>query len=409
MSKLPQESEQTKTNADDLSNANISGHIVDNNQRIKINETHQLPEGLVVNQEKSVNSSAVKSSNLPKYLKLLVIIPIFFIIICSLILMYHTLSTPIEQKKQMLTIEKGDTYYKLIDRWEKKQKWFFTPFAKLYIKTQTDKPLYAGSYQIPENPTFKQLIDILQQGEKVALVKIQIIEGKTAKDLYKILNNLPTIKKEIINAETLQIDAKRLQLPLSPQEMPHDNLEGWFSPDTYYYNEGMTDKRILTDLFNRQHQALMDNWQNRQANLPYKTPYEALIMASIIEKETSMPAERQEVAGVFVNRLRKGMRLQTDPTVIYGMGERYDGNIRKKDLLEKTPYNTYQIDGLPPTPIALPSIASIHAALHPNKTDSLYFVATGKGGHKFSSNLDDHNKAVQDYLKVIREQKAQSN
>ena len=185
------------------------------------------------------------------------------------------------------------------------------------------------------------------------------------------------------------------------------NLEGWFSPDTYYFNEGSSDKKVLTDLFKRQYDTLMQNWNNRQADLPYATPYDALIMASIIEKETSVPSERGEVAGVFVNRLKKNMRLQTDPTVIYGMGERYDGNIRKSDLAEKTAYNTYQIDGLPPTPIALPSVDSIKAALHPNDTDSLYFVATGNGGHKFTSNLADHNQAVQDYLRVMREKRAQ--
>lgn len=330
-------------------------------------------------------------------------------------LAYQTLYAPIIQPKQMLTLDKGETYYGLIDDWDKKHSLFFAPLAKLYVKTHVTKPLHSGVYPLPENPTFVQLLDILQQGEKVAFVKVQAIEGKSAKDLYTTLNNLPNIKKEILTLPAEQ-RAKALALPIDPSILPEGfantpyagNLEGWFSPDTYYFSEGTTDKKVLTDLFERQYKALMENWQNRQPDLPYKNPYEALIMASIIEKETSVPSERNEVAGVFINRIKKGMRLQTDPTVIYGMGERYNGNITKADLNEKTDYNTYQIDGLPPTPIALPSVESIKAALHPNQTDSLYFVATGHGGHKFTSNLADHNQAVQDYLKVMREKKANS-
>ncbi|MFW2177328.1 MULTISPECIES: endolytic transglycosylase MltG [unclassified Moraxella] len=317
---------------------------------------------------------------------------------------YNTLFGTIKQPKQMMTVDKGETYYGLVDKWDKKQKLFVAPLAKLYIKLKMDKSLHSGVYQIPENPSFATMLNVLQQGEKVAFIKVQIIEGKTAKDLYKHLTDNKGIKNEVINGS--KVDVAKLGLNLPAEYTPNGNLEGWFSPDTYYFNEGSSDKKVLTDLFTRQHDALMSEWEKRQADLPYATPYEALIMASIIEKETSVDSERGEVAGVFINRLKKKMRLQTDPTVIYGMGERYDGNIRRADLAEKTPYNTYQIDGLPPTPIALPSIASIKASLHPNNTDSLYFVATGKGGHKFTSNLADHNEAVQEYLRVIREKKA---
>lgn len=147
-------------------------------------------------------------------------------------------------------------------------------------------------------------------------------------------------------------------------------------------------------------------WQQREGGLPYKNAYEALIMASIVEKETGVKSERGEVAGVFVRRLKIGMRLQTDPTVIYGMGSSYQGNIRRADLLNPTPYNTYVINGLPPTPIALPSKAAIEAALHPAPGNSLYFVATGNGGHKFSASLQEHNQAVADYLTVLRQKRA---
>jgi UPF0755 protein len=165
---------------------------------------------------------------------------------------------------------------------------------------------------------------------------------------------------------------------------------------------------VLTDLYKRQQKALTDAWENRAPDLPYNSPYEALVMASIIEKETSVPEERPLVSAVFRNRLVKNMRMQTDPTIIYGMGSRYDGNIRRKDIDEKTSYNTYQIDGLPPTPIALPSAASIEATLHPADSDALYFVATGNGGHKFTNSLAEHNQAVKDYLSVMREKKSQT-
>lgn len=320
---------------------------------------------------------------------------------------YNTLYSTIDQPKKMVTINKGQTYYGLVDEWDKNTKLFVAPLAKLYIKLTVDKPLHSGVYQLPENPSFAKMLEVIAQGEKVAFVRVQIIEGKTANNLYQTLLANKGIKNEVITGD--KVDIAKLGLNIPEAYHPNDNLEGWFSPDTYYFNEGSSDKKVLTDLFNRQYDALMENWDNRQTDLPYKTPYEALIMASIIEKETSVASEREEVAGVFVNWLKKNMRLQTDPTVIYGMGKRYNGNIRKSDLEEKTPYNTYQIDGLPPTPIALPSVASIKAALHPNQTDSLYFVATGNGGHKFTSNLEDHNQAVQDYLRVMREKKAQGN
>ena len=338
-----------------------------------------------------------------------------------LVMVYQTLFGRIEQTPQMVTIEKGQSYYGLLPQWQQQIPLFSATIAKLYMKTQVDGPLHAGIYQLPENPTFAETLHVLTQGAKAAMVKVQIIEGKTSKDLYQTLRDNNGIKKEVLiddngNARDNAGIAQALDLVgILPNEVINSNdpivnhnLEGWFAPDTYYYGEGSTDKQVLTDLYKRQQQVLTEAWENRAPNLPYKTPYEALVMASIIEKETSVAEERPLVSAVFRNRLDKGMRMQTDPTIIYGMGSRYEGNIRRKDIDEKTSYNTYQIDGLPPTPIALPSAASIEATLHPADSDALYFVATGNGGHKFTNSLAAHNQAVKDYLSVMRQKKSQT-
>jgi UPF0755 protein len=173
--------------------------------------------------------------------------------------------------------------------------------------------------------------------------------------------------------------------------------EGLFFPDTFYFDRNSADTVMLKRSYDAMQNKLAKAWLTRDANLPYKNSYEALIMASIVEKETGKPSERAMIAGVFINRLRLGMRLQTDPTVIYGMGLQYKGNIRKKDLLYDTPYNTYTRDGLPPSPIAMPGAAAIDAVLHPNATKALYFVGKGDGSHAFSDNLEAHNRAVVKY------------
>ncbi|ABE73938.1 endolytic transglycosylase MltG [Psychrobacter cryohalolentis] len=334
-----------------------------------------------------------------------------------LVMVYQTLFGRIEQPQQMVTIEKGQTYYGLLPQWQQEIPLFSATIAKLYMKTQVDGPLHAGIYQLPENPTIAEALHVLGQGVKAAMVKVQIIEGKTSKDLYQALRDNKGIKKEVLTADSTNASiAEALDLvgilpdavANSNDPIVNHNLEGWFAPDTYYYGEGTTDKKVLTDLYKRQQQALTKAWENRAPNLPYQTPYEALVMASIIEKETSVAAERPLVSAVFNNRLNKNMRMQTDPTIIYGMGSRYEGNIRRKDIDEKTGYNTYQIDGLPPTPIALPSAASIEATLHPADSAALYFVATGNGGHKFTNSLAEHNQAVKEYLGVMREKKAQT-
>ncbi len=334
-----------------------------------------------------------------------------------LVMVYQTLFGRIDQPQKMVTIEQGQTYYGLLPQWQQQIPLFSASVAKLYIKSQIDAPLHAGIYQLPENPTIAEALQVLGQGAKAAMIKVQIIEGKTSKDLYQSLRDNPGIEKEVLTADSDNASiAQALDLAgILPDDVINSNdpivnhnLEGWFAPDTYYYGEGTSDKQVLTDLYKRQQQALTKAWESRDPNLPYTSPYEALVMASIIEKETSVPEERPLVSAVFKNRLEKSMRMQTDPTIIYGMGSRYDGNIRRRDIDEKTSYNTYQIDGLPPTPIALPSASSIEATLHPADSEALYFVATGTGGHKFTSSLAEHNQAVKEYLSVMRQKKAQT-
>ena len=332
---------------------------------------------------------------------------VFGLILLFLLAMaYQTLFGHSNYPADELVVEEGQSYYGFLPQFQRDVPMFSASLAKLYIKATVDAPLHAGTYEVPQNASFKQMMDAFKEGQKVDMVSIQIIEGKTAADLYKVIANTDGVVLEVLESngkpkadfkQLLGIDA------FTPEGEFVSNLEGWFTPDTYHYARGVTDKQILNDLYKRQQQALDEAWENRAADLPYKTPYEALIMASIIEKETSVESERELVSAVFVNRLNMGMRLQTDPTIIYGMGERYDGNIRRTDINEKTAYNTYQIDGLPPTPIALPSPESIEAAMHPADSDAVYFVATGTGGHKFTKTLAEHNRAVQEYLKVMRE------
>lgn len=247
----------------------------------------------------------------------------------------------------------------------------------------------AGEYRIEPNTTLPQLLDLLIGGQ-VIQYSFTIVEGITAQQLIKLVVNDKRFIKTLVDTS--------LPAVMAALALPSNNGEGEFAPETYHFASGTTDIQILSRAHKLMTVNLDEAWKNKAENLPYKTPYDALIMASIIEKETGIAEERAQIAGVFVRRLEKGMRLQTDPTVIYGLGENYDGNIRRKDLTTDTPYNTYTRNGLPPTPIALPSKASIEAALHPQAGKSIFFVATGQDGrHIFSATLADHNKAVRLY------------
>ena len=261
----------------------------------------------------------------------------------------------------------------------------FNLLARVEGKTSKIK---AGSYELKPGTTPQRLITQLARGE-FAQESLTIIEGWTFRQMRMAMASHPGLKHD-----TVGLSDKELMAKISPEfVLP----EGLFFPDTYLFAKGASEMQIFKQAHTAMIGRLSEAWDKRDPALPYKNPYEALIMASIVEKETGQKSERAMIAGVFVNRLKTGMLLQTDPTVIYGMGDNYQGKIRKRDLEADTPYNTYTRGGLPPTPIALAGAQSLTAALAPARTQALYFVARGDGTSQFSANLPDHNRAVNQY------------
>ena len=248
--------------------------------------------------------------------------------------------------------------------------------------------LKAGIYIIKNGTTPIDLLTQITSGT-TGQAGITFIEGWTFAQMRQALNQNDAIKHMTMS----ETDAQILKEIGAKETYP----EGLFFPDTYYFAPSTSDREILKRAYITMQGKINKAWAEKSEGLPYQTPYQALIMASIVEKETGKASERPQIAGVFINRLKVGMRLQTDPTVIYGLGERFDGNLRKKDLLTDTVYNTYTRDGLPPTPIAMPGLGAIHAALHPALTKALYFVGKGDGSHAFSASLSEHNNAVVRY------------
>lgn len=272
----------------------------------------------------------------------------------------------------------------------------FRWYARL---TDQASRVHAGRYRIEQGITPLQLLQKFTEG-RVELYAFTIVEGWTFNELLNNLALHPAVDNRVVH------DAWPTLLDDLGSDAKHP--EGLFLPETYRFPYGTSNAAVLRQAYELLQSALRDEWQNRAADLPLATPYEALILASIIEKETGRPDERERIAGVFVRRLQKGMRLQTDPTVIYGIGAAFDGNITRRHLQTDTEYNTYTRGGLPPTPIAMPGRAAIHAALNPAAGTELYFVATGlgDGSHAFSDTLEQHNAAVQEYLKRLRRSRA---
>lgn len=250
--------------------------------------------------------------------------------------------------------------------------------------------LRVGEYMLEPGMTGRQLIELLGS-DRVVTYPLTIPEGWTFAQMRELLDNAPKLEhrtSELTDEEVMALLGHEGRHP-----------EGWFFPDTYRYHKGVSDVEILEQALARMERILDEVWAQRSDDLTIDSPYEALIMASLIERETGASGERREIAGVFKRRMEQGMRLQTDPTVIYGMGERYDGRITRADLREATAYNTYVIDGIPPTPIAMPGRASLEAAVDPLPGDTLYFVSRGDGTHHFSRTLREHNNAVNRYIR----------
>lgn len=265
--------------------------------------------------------------------------------------------------------------------------WHFVWLARLLGKSGQ---IRAGNYALEHPVSPLQLLKIISTGE-VSLSQVSVIEGWTFKQMRDALDTNPDITHNSANLT----DEEILQRIGATENHP----EGLFFPNTYYFAAGSSDLQIFKRAYQTMQKHLQQEWFARAPGLPLQSPYQALILASIIEKETGTPSDRAMIAGVFVNRLRKGMLLQTDPTVIYGMGDKFDGNLRKRDLRADSAYNTYMRRGLTPTPIALPGVAALQAALHPAQTDALYFVSRGDGSSQFSSSLTKHNRAVNRYQK----------
>ncbi len=303
------------------------------------------------------------------------------------------LANPVHEDEQgrEVDIASGSSFRAVRDTLESAEllgnrSWYFEFLAR---ERELAGRLRAGEYRVPAGATPEELLQQLVRG-RVIQYGFTIIEGWTFNQLRAAIEANP----HVINTLQGLDDAEIMERLGVPDQHP----EGWFYPDTYHFPRGTTDHDLLARALATMQRRLDALWEEREDDLPLETPYEALILASIIERETGQAAERDEVAGVFVRRLRRGMRLQTDPTVIYGMGDAYDGRIRRRDLQTDTPYNTYTRHGLPPTPIAMPGEASLRAALNPASGTSLFFVSRGDGTHYFSDTYDEHRRAIRRYI-----------
>jgi UPF0755 protein len=305
------------------------------------------------------------------------------------------LETPLGvQQEQSFNVPPGSSLHAVAGKLQKqgliKDARMFRWMARLHGAAQK---IQAGEYLLQPGMTPSQLLQQMVEG-KVRQYSITIIEGMTFREMMQLINADPNLRHTLKGMSDSEV--------MTAIGHSGEHPEGRFLPETYNFPRGMRDVEFLQRAYQSLRERLDYEWQHRDSGLPFKTSYEALILASIVEKETGQKSERPEIAGVFIRRLNKHMRLQTDPTVIYGMGLDFDGNLRRRDLLRDTPYNSYTRAGLPPTPIAMPGAEAIHAAMHPDKSDNLYFVAKGDGSHHFSATLEEHNRAVIKYQRSGR-------
>ena len=293
------------------------------------------------------------------------------------------------ESERLIEVVPGDTPGGLLNRLEGEGVLDGAFWLRLYWRFNlSGQALHSGEYRLTPQQSARDLLDLWRRGE-VVQYSLTLVEGWSFRQVRAALG-----RQEKLEQRLADLDDKALMDRLG---LAGVSPEGRFFPDTYRYVRGMSDLDLLKQASARLDQVLDEEWARRADGLPYRKPYDALIMASMVEKETGVAEERGQIAGVFVRRLRSGMRLQTDPTVIFGLGERYNGNLTRAHLQQPTPYNTYVIDGMPPTPIALAGREAIHAALNPVAGKSLYFVARGDGSHVFSETLEQHNRAVREY------------
>jgi UPF0755 protein len=309
--------------------------------------------------------------------------------------LYHSITSPLPLSEiDTFEVQKGDTAHSLGTALNKKG-WIEYPFlTRVVAKLHPEWVPKVGKYAVEPKMSLLDVMALFDSGQSI-FYSVTLLEGKTTQDFLSAMaarGNIAMTLTELSNEEISQ----KLGLEVS-------HPEGQFFANTYRYHEGDTDVSILKHANDLLVQTLDGLWASKAADLPYKSPYEALVMASIIEKETGVPEERPLIARVFISRLEKGMRLQTDPTVIYGLGDSFTGNLTRKGLQDSSPYNTYRIYGLPPTPIANVGREAIAAALNPGETTALYFVAKGDGSHVFSNTLKEHNQAVRKYQFKRRE------
>jgi len=313
---------------------------------------------------------------------------ILLIPLLALAYLINDLNQPMEIQGEsiMFVVESGTSLTRVANELESMDLIDNSGSMTLYARIQrTAASIQSGEYELKDGMTSMDFLRKMLAGDTYQY-RITLIEGWTLEQALNEIWSDSNIVREL-NSSSGELVADSLNLV-------EESVEGLFYPDTYFFTRGTTDREILIRAYERMKEVLTEAWESRLGALPYNDAYDALIMASIIEKESAEESERGHIAGVFVRRLELGMRLQSDPTVIYGMGDNFDGDIRREDLLEETAYNTYRINGLPPTPIALAGIDSINASLNPLPSDYLYFVSRGNGTHYFSSTLQEHNDAV---------------
>jgi UPF0755 protein len=301
------------------------------------------------------------------------------------------LSRPLEFGQQNFLVERGDTLSSIANRLVELEIIEDSFFVRVYARlNRTGSHIEAGEYRFPDSISVSEFVKSMESGKYQVGIKLTIVEGWTFRQMREAINKAPKLEKITSGWSDHQV----------MEELGYPDLhpEGQFYPDTYLYRLGDNDMTIFRKAFDLMQEQVDRAWENRLPEIEIENRYQALILASIVEKESQAWEEQPEISGVFNNRLRLGMRLQTDPTVIYGIGDEYEGNITRKHLKKDTPYNTYTRYGLPPTPIALPGERAILAAVQPIETESLYFVARGEGRHKFSRTLEEHNAAVRKYI-----------